>query len=48
MDVMSSNGTEAVEGELLLTEQSVWQARWLLIPIFALYGSMMLIGVFFG
>ena len=48
MDVMSSNGTEAVEGELLLKEQSVWQARWLLIPIFALYGGMVLVGVLFG
>jgi hypothetical protein len=33
---------------LPLMEQSVRQARWLLMPIFALYGGLMLVGVFFG
>ena len=27
-------------------ERSVQQARWLLIPVFSLYGGMMLIGLF--
>ena len=48
MDVMSPNGVEAGEGGLPLKEQSVWQARWLLIPIFALYGGLALVGVLFG
>ena len=48
MDVMTANGAEAGGGGLLLKEQSVWQARWLLIPLFALYGAMALVGVLFG
>ena len=48
MDVMSPNGAKAGEGGLPLKEQSVWQARWLLIPIFTLYGGVGLVGVFFG
>jgi hypothetical protein len=46
MDVMSPNGAGAGEGGSPLTEQSVWQARWLLIPIFALCGGVMLVGCF--
>ena len=48
MDVMSPNGAEAGERGLPLKEKSVWQARWLLIPIFALYGGLALVGVLFG
>ncbi|MET0167953.1 MAG: hypothetical protein ABW318_23555 [Vicinamibacterales bacterium] len=48
MDVMSANSAEAGADGLQRLEQSVWQARWLLIPIFALYGGMMLVGIVFG
>jgi len=48
MVAMSPSGAGASDGGLPLKEQSVWQARWLLIPIFALYGGMALVGVAFG
>jgi hypothetical protein len=48
MVAMSPIGAAAGEGGSLLQERSVRQARWLLIPIFALYGGMMLVGVIFG
>jgi hypothetical protein len=43
--VMSPGGTLHGEGELL-PESSVRQARWLLVPVFSLYGVMMLAGLF--
>jgi hypothetical protein len=48
MDAISTNSMQADEGGLPWTEQSVWQARWLLIPMFALYGGIMLVGVIFS
>jgi hypothetical protein len=34
------------EGGLTPAESSVAQARWLLVPIFSLYGGIMLAGMF--
>jgi hypothetical protein len=48
MDVMSTNTAEAGADGLQRLEQSVWQARWLLILIFAFYGGIMLVGIVFG
>ena len=31
-----------------MAEMSVRQARWLLLPVFALYGGIMLVGVLLG
>ena len=45
MAVIASNRAES--GNPLM-EQSVWQARWLLVLVFALSGGFMLVGVLFG
>jgi len=44
--VRSQDGALRGEGGLVLGERSVSQARWLLVPIFSLYGGMMLAGMF--
>jgi hypothetical protein len=43
----SSKPQGALGGEdgLMPAESSVAQARWLLVPIFSLYGGMMLVGM---
>ncbi len=43
--MMSRNDALRSADEPLLGEKSVRQARWLLIPVFSLYGSMMLVGL---
>ncbi|HET9538140.1 MAG TPA: hypothetical protein VFP43_22800 [Mesorhizobium sp.] len=48
----SQVGTQAAAVPLatdedMMVERSVQQARWLLIPVFSLYGCMMLVGLLF-